>query len=98
MHFVRRQLALLPVAIALMFVVSLQNPKTIRRMAVIGLLIAVGLVALTFVIRIEIKGARRWINPPRLSLQPPQFVKPTFALGPRLLLARGQPPPGFPRP
>jgi cell division protein FtsW len=98
MHFVRRQLALLPVAIALMFVVSLQNPKTIRRMAVIGLLIAVVLVALTFVIGIEIKGARRWINLPGLSLQPSEFVKPTFAVVTGWLLAEGKLREGFPGP
>src|SRR5260221_10436757 len=98
MHFVRRQSAVLPVAIALMFVVALQNPKTIRRMAVIGLLIAVVLVALTFVIGIEIKGARRWINLPGLSLQPSEFVKPTFAVVTGWLLAEGKLRPGFPGP
>src|SRR5260221_6075697 len=98
MHFVRRQLALLPVAIALMFVVSPQNPKTIRRMAVIGLLIAVVLVALTFVIGIEIKGARRWINLPGLSLQPSEFVKPAFAVVTGWLLAEGKLREGFPGP
>jgi len=98
MHFVRRQLALLPVAIALMFVISLQSPKTIRRMAVIGFLIAVALVALTFVVGIEIKGARRWINLPGLSLQPSEFVKPTFAVVTGWLLAEGKLREGFPGP
>jgi len=98
MHFVRRQLALLPLAIGLMFVTSLQSPKTIRRMAVIGLLIAVALVALTFVIGIEIKGARRWINLPGLSLQPSEFVKPTFAVVTGWLLAEGKLREGFPGP
>ena len=98
MHFVRRQLALLPLAIGLMFVTSLQSPKTIRRMAVIGFLIAVALVALTFVIGIEIKGARRWINLPGLSLQPSEFVKPTFAVVTGWLLAEGKLREGFPGP
>jgi len=98
MHFVRRQLALLPLAIGLMFVTSLQSPKTIRRMAVIGFPIAVALVALTFVIGIEIKGARRWINLPGLSLQPSEFVKPTFAVVTGWLLAEGKLREGFPGP
>jgi cell division protein FtsW len=98
MHFVRRQLALLPLAIGLMFVISLQSPKTIRRMAIIGFLIAVALVALTFVIGIEIKGARRWINLPGLSLQPSEFVKPTFAVVTGWLLAEGKLREGFPGP
>ena len=40
LHFVRRHLAMLPLAIGLMFVVSLQPPRTIRRIALIGFGIA----------------------------------------------------------
>jgi cell division protein FtsW len=80
LHFVRRHLALLPLAVGLMFVVSLQPPRTIRRIAVIGFTISVVLLSLTFVIGAEIKGARRWINLPGLSVQPSEFVKPTFAV------------------
>jgi cell division protein FtsW len=80
LHFVRRHLALLPLAMGVMFVVSLQPPRTIRRIAVIGFTIAVVLLALTFLIGAEIKGARRWINLPGLSVQPSEFVKPTFAV------------------
>src|SRR5215468_603700 len=80
LHFVRRHLALLPLAVGLMFVVSLQPPRTIRRIAVIGFTIAVVLLSLTFLIGAEIKGARRWINLPGLSVQPSEFVKPTFAV------------------
>ena len=80
LHFVRRHLALLPLAMGLMFVVSLQPPRTIRRIAVIGFAIALALLSLTFVIGTEIKGARRWINLPGLSVQPSEFVKPTFAV------------------
>src|SRR5215831_2863433 len=80
LHFVRRHLALLPLAMGVMFVVSLQPPRTIRRIAVIGFIIAVVLLSLTFLIGAEIKGARRWINLPGLSVQPSEFVKPTFAV------------------
>jgi cell division protein FtsW len=80
LHFVRRHLALLPLAMGVMFVVSLQSPRTIRRIAVIGFVIALVLLSLTFVVGAEIKGARRWINLPGLSVQPSEFVKPTFAL------------------
>ena len=80
LHFVRRHLAMLPLAIGLMFAVSLQPPRIIRRIALIGFGISLVLLALTFVIGAEIKGARRWINFPGLSLQPSEFVKPTFAV------------------
>lgn len=80
LHFFRRQIAALPFVLALMFLVSLQSPRTIRRIAVIGFAASLALLALTFVVGIEIKGARRWIELPGLDLQPSEFVKPTFAV------------------
>lgn len=96
LHFVRRHVAMLPLAIAVMFFVSLQPPRTIRRIAVIGFAIGLALLALTFVIGVEIKGARRWINLPGLSLQPSEFVKPTFAVVAAWLFAEQKLRPGFP--
>lgn len=80
LHFVRRYLAVLPFTIGLMFVVSLQTPRTVRRIAFIGFAVALVLLALTFVVGAEIKGARRWISLPGLSLQPSEFLKPTFTI------------------
>jgi cell division protein FtsW len=96
LHFVRRHLALLPLSIGLMFVVSLQPPRTIRRIAVTGFVIALLLLSLTFVIGAEIKGARRWINLPGLSVQPSEFVKPTFAVVGAWLFSEQKLRPGFP--
>ncbi len=96
LHFIRRQLALLPVAVAVMFVVSLQSPRTIRRIAVIGFAVGMALLALTFVVGAEIKGARRWINLPGLSVQPSEFVKPTFAVVAAWLFSEQKLRPGFP--
>jgi cell division protein FtsW len=96
LHFVRRHVALLPFAIGLMFLVSLQPPRTIRRIAVIGFAIALALLSLTFVIGAEIKGARRWINLPGLSVQPSEFVKPTFAVVGAWLFSEQKLRPGFP--
>src|SRR5438128_5426842 len=80
LHFAERQLATVPFALTIMFAVSLLPPRDVRRLAFIGFAIAVALLALTFVVGAEIKGARRWINLPGLSLQPSEFVKPTFAI------------------
>jgi len=96
LHFVRRHLAMLPLALGLMFAVSLQPPRTIRRIAVIGFGISLVLLALTFVIGVEIKGARRWINFPGLSLQPSEFIKPTFAVVAAWLFAEQKLRPRFP--
>ena len=80
LYFAERQLAAVPVALAIMFGVSLLQPRTIRRVALVGFAIAVVLLALTFVVGVEIKGARRWISLPGISLQPSEFIKPTFAI------------------
>jgi cell division protein FtsW len=96
MHFVHRQLATIPVALAIMFVVSLQSPRTIRRIAFIGFVVAFVLLALTFVIGVEIKGARRWIDLPGFSLQPSEFIKPTFAVVAAWLFAENKTRPRFP--
>ena len=96
LHFVRRHLAMLPLALGLMFAVSLQPPRTIRRIAVIGFAISLVLLGLTFVIGVEIKGARRWINFPGLSLQPSEFIKPTFAVVAAWLFAEQKLRPRFP--
>src|ERR1700758_3316317 len=96
LHFVRRHLAMLPLALGVMFAVSLQTPRTVRRIAAIGFIMALVLLSLTFVVGVEIKGARRWINLPGLSVQPSEFVKPTFAVVAAWLFSEQKLHPGFP--
>lgn len=79
-YFVRRQFALLPVAVAILIGVTFMEPRQVRRLALAGFLISAAMLALTFEIGAEIKGARRWINLGGFSLQPSEFVKPTFAV------------------
>src|SRR6266700_1986132 len=74
LHFTERHLVTVPIALAIMFWVSLSAPRTVRRVAFIGFAVAVGLLALTFLVGVEIKGARRWINLAGVSLQPSEFV------------------------
>lgn len=78
--FVRRQLAVLLPALALMIAVSMCEPRQVRLIALAGFTISMILLAMTFVVGMEIKGARRWIHLPGFSLQPSEFVKPTFAV------------------
>jgi cell division protein FtsW len=79
-YFVRHQMLMMPLALGLMFFVSLQSPRTIRRAALAGLAITVVLLCLTFVMGTEIKGARRWVSVAGMSIQPSEFVKPFFAV------------------
>ncbi|MBV8613617.1 MAG: cell division protein FtsW, partial [Acetobacteraceae bacterium] len=66
------------------------------RVAVIAFAISVALLALTFVVGAEIKGARRWINLPGLSLQPSEFIKPTFTIVAAWLFSEQKQRPRFP--
>ena len=96
LYFVRREIAMVPFVLAIMFAVSLQSPLAIRRIALIVFCVAMVLLAATFVIGVEVKGARRWIDFPGLSLQPSEFVKTTFAVVAAWLFSEQKLRPGFP--
>ncbi len=95
-HFVKRQLAMLPPALAIMFGMSLMSPLTVRRFATIGMIVGLGLLALTLVTGAEIKGARRWISFGGLTLQPSEFIKPCFAVFAAWMFAEQRKGLGFP--
>jgi cell division protein FtsW len=78
--FILKQVIFLAIAGAIVIGVSLLPPKGVRRMALVGCLLALGATALTLVHGVEIKGARRWIALPMMSLQPSEFLKPCFAV------------------
>ena len=79
-HFVRRQLAFLPIAVAALIGVSLLSPTGVKRLAAGIFLAGMALVAATLLFGAEINGARRWITFAGLTLQPSEFVKPCFAV------------------
>ena len=88
--FILKQIFFLGLAGALVVVVSLLSPRGVRRVALAGCLVALALTALTLVAGVEIKGARRWVSLPGLSLQPSEFLKPCFAVVAAWLLAEGK--------
>src|SRR3546814_16886010 len=79
-HFVERQIAFLVPAVLIMIAVSLLDPVSIRRLAVITFAGAMLGVLLTFFMGAEVKGAHRWPYVAGLSLQPSEFVKQAFAV------------------
>lgn len=90
--FFIKQVAYLMMATALMVSVSLLSPRGVRRLALMGFAVALALTAATLVIGVEIKGARRWLPIPALSLQPSEFLKPCFAVVAAWLIAEGKAP------
>jgi cell division protein FtsW len=79
-HFVRRQFIFLPPALLVMFALSLLSPRDVRRVACLGFAGALVLTALTLATGQEIKGATRWVSLAGVTVQPSEFVKPTFAV------------------
>lgn len=79
-HFIKRQFVFLPIAYGLMLLFSIQNLKTVRRTAVVGYIITAILMILTLFWGQEIKGAHRWLSIGGFSLQPSEFIKPTFVV------------------
>jgi len=94
--FILKQVVFLAVAGMVVFLVSLMSPRAIKRLAIAGCLIALALTAATMVIGVEIKGARRWISLPGMTIQPSEFLKPCFAVVAAWLISEAGKSPRFP--
>ena len=88
--FILKQIFFLALSGAIVLAVSLLTPRGVRRVALAGCVVALVLTAATLVVGTEIKGARRWIALPGMSLQPSEFLKPCFAVVAAWLLAEGR--------
>ncbi|MEA2770248.1 MAG: cell division protein FtsW [Acetobacteraceae bacterium] len=94
--FILKQVVFLALAGLIVVLVSLLSPREIKRLAIAGCLIALAMTAATTVIGVEIKGARRWISLPGMTIQPSEFLKPCFAIVAAWLLSEGKKSPRFP--
>ncbi|TCH97508.1 cell division protein FtsW [Roseococcus sp. SYP-B2431] len=88
--FLARQVFYSAIAVAVMVACSLCTPRWVLRLALLGSLGALALTAATLVVGVEIKGARRWLPIPGLSLQPSEFLKPCLAVACGWLIAEGK--------
>ncbi|MBI0433952.1 cell division protein FtsW [Roseomonas sp. KE0001] len=88
--FILKQVFFLAAATGVMVAISLMSVKQVRRVALLGFLGALLLTAATLSIGVEIKGARRWIHLPGMTIQPSEFLKPCFAVVAAWLLAEAR--------
>jgi cell division protein FtsW len=95
-HFVVKQMQILPLAAIVLIGVSMLEPRQARALALAVLVGGLVMVGMTFVVGAEIKGAKRWISLPGMSLQPSEFVKPAFAVVAAWLFALSRKKEGFP--
>ncbi len=77
-HFIKRHLFFAPLAYMVMILISMQKLKFIRRLSLLGYIIAISLVIMTFFFGEANKGASRWLIIFGFSIQPSEFVKPFF--------------------
>ena len=88
--FILKQVVFLALAGGVVVGVSLLSPRDVRRLALAGCIAALLLTVLTLVSGVEIKGARRWISIPGMTLQPSEFLKPCFAVVAAWLITEGR--------
>ncbi len=90
-HYVQRQAFFGGLAMIAMFLTSMMTPVMVRRLAVLGFLGAfVALVFLPFFGTDFGKGAVRWYSLGFASVQPSEFLKPTFVIVAAWLMAAAQ--------
>lgn len=90
-HYVQRQAVFGSLALAAMMIVSMMRPDLVRRLAVIGFLCAFVALMLLPVFGTDFgKGAVRWYSLGFASLQPSEFLKPTFVVMAAWMMAASQ--------
>jgi cell division protein FtsW len=87
-HYVQRQAFFGGLAIAAMVITSMMSPLLVRRLAVIGFVLAfIALALLPFLGTDFGKGATRWYSLGFASIQPSEFLKPGFVVATAWLMA-----------
>lgn len=76
-HFVCRHAVYVCLSLTVMLGISMLGLKSIRHIALLGVVGSLFLVLMTLFFGIEIKGARRWLNL-GVQIQPSEFLKPTY--------------------
>ena len=89
-YFARRQAAYLPAAFAIMLATSLLSPKGVRRIAAILFLVSLLATVATLFVGQEVKGATRWLYLAGTSVQPSEFLKPSFAVVSAVVIANSR--------
>ena len=96
-HYVTRQALFGGLAIVVMLAFSMMSPLLLRRLAVLGFVVALAaMMALPFIGTDFGKGAVRWISLGFASVQPSEFLKPGFIVLVAWLMAAAQEPGGPP--
>jgi cell division protein FtsW len=79
-HFAMRQIIFMVPALVALIAVSFLDPRQVRRLALVMLLVSLVLMVAVLYLGVEVKGSRRWVSLAGLSVQPSEFLKPAFVI------------------
>lgn len=90
-HYVQRQAFFGGIALVALFLATMMTPQLVRRLGVLGFVVAFVALALLPVFGTDFgKGAVRWYSLGFASLQPSEFLKPGFVIVAAWLMAASQ--------
>lgn len=95
-HFLIRHVVVVIPSVIIMLGVSMLTHQRIRRIGTIVCAACIGMMMIIPFVGMDIKGAQRWIHLPGFSLQPSEFIKPSFAIVAAWLISYQKRIPNFP--
>ena len=87
--FFNRHLTYALIAVFIIIFLSFLDSKTLRRVALVGILISIILLVAILFVNDEIKGSTRWLRILGYSVQPSEFAKPFFLMLSGWFLSKG---------
>lgn len=94
--FIKKQSVFIFAGLMLLVGISMQSLRTIKRLAIFGLLCAFVGIIMTYLVGDATKGAARWIKFAGFSLQPSEFIKPMLIVVTAWFLDAGKKTDDFP--
>ena len=95
-HFIKKHILFLAPTVGILIGTSFLSLPDIKRLAIALFCASLGGVILTIFMGVEVKGASRWLDIGGFSLQPSEFIKPTFAVVSAMIFAHHKSHPEFP--
>jgi cell division protein FtsW len=95
-HFAVRQCIFAALGAAILILVSMLNPRGVRRTAFFIFVASIGMMVALLFLGHHAKGATRWVEIGGFSLQPSEFMKPALIVLASWMFAEGQKGEGVP--
>lgn len=87
LYFVKRHFAYILPSVLIMFFTSMFDAPNLKKLCCITLVVTLIMVLFTILFGVPVKGAKRWLTFSGLSIQPSEFLKPSFAVVSALLFS-----------